>query len=177
MDDVKAFGALRIYEVDPGIEEFLVPAELAKALQRGYARMTLCQPNLIVDLGMQVFSRMLGGNAGAPQIGGIGFSDINDITVTSMRLAATVNPAAPASGDTALITPLYTPVLVVTYPDDFSVQFGGLVPATEAVGTTFTQEQLVLKNGMLFAEKTFSQLKTSSFGLQFVHGFTFARGS
>ena len=57
------------------------------------------QDNLIVNIGLQVFSRMLGGNAGAPTINGGTFADINDIAVVTMRLGNLPAPPPPVTTD------------------------------------------------------------------------------
>jgi hypothetical protein len=177
---IRVTGKLSVYRIAPEIDTYLLPDQLDEAVRSGDAVLTRCQSNLIVNQGLQVFSRQLGGNVGAPTIGGSGFASISDIVVSQMLLGALASPPAPSPTDTALITPLYsfsslglTPTLVVTYPTDYSIQFGALLPSTEGNGTTWTQEQLVLTNGLLFAETIYSEPKASSFGLQFLHSFSF----
>lgn len=136
------------------------------------------QHNLLVNIGLQVFSRIIGGNAGAPTINGSTFGEIADITVVQMLLGNNPAPVTPAVNHTYGVTAtIYEPALIVTYPTDYSVRFTGIVPTTEANGETITEEALYLKNGMVFAKRVMTPgvAKTSSFALQFDHEFLFAR--
>lgn len=162
----------RLYRAD----RMLHGKEMYEALRRGEA-LTRCQCNIVVDLGLSAISRLLGGGANSPTVGGTGVGDINEIAVGKMEIGNTVTPPTPAAGDTTGVGALvYTPPLVVTYPSATSVLFSGLVPATELNGTTLTEEALKLKNGKLFAKTIFSEPKTSSFGLQFDHEIIIERG-
>lgn len=134
--------------------------------------------NLLVNLGLQVFSRQLGGNVGAPTIGGSTFGSISDLVVTRMLLGNASSPAAPVTTDTTGVTAvLFEPSLVVTYPTDYSVRFTGIMPTTEGNGSTITEEALYLSNGMVFAKRVLSpgEIKDSSVALQFDHEFSFNR--
>lgn len=147
---------------------------------RRYGRVVFSEHNLIVDVGMQVFSRMLGGNAGSPTINGSVFSSIEDLAVTRIQLGKSTSPPPPAFSDVApgVADPvLYEPPLIVTYPTATSVNFAGLVPSTEQEGVTFTEEAVYLRNGLLFAKRLISPgvLKVAGLALQVDHSFTFAR--
>jgi hypothetical protein len=175
-DALTILGMFSIIELDGDHAAPLVGEDLDRALRDGSARITLCQRNLITDIGLSVFSRMIGNNAGGPLVGGSGFDALSDITVGKMELGVTVNPSAPAAGDTTGVGTLaFTPPLTVTYPDAFTTKFSGVLPTGEGNGQTFTEEALKLRNGKVFAKKTFSKAKTSSFAVQFDHAFTFGR--
>ncbi len=143
---------------------------------RGHRSLVLEKDNLVVNQGLQAPSRLLGGNAGSPSIGGSGFSSLNDIAVTGMKLGNHSSPDTPDVTDTVGIQQLiYTPILFVTYPDDYSVQFQGAIPQNEADGATITEEALYMRNGLLFARTIFSVPKTSAYSLLFTHTFSFSR--
>ncbi len=134
--------------------------------------------NLLVNIGLQVFSRVLGGNAGAPTINGSTFGDITDLTVVKMLLGNNPSPVTPAiTQTTGVSSPIYEPLLAVSYPTDYSIRFTGIIPTTEANGQTITEEALYLKNSLVFAKRVLSpgEDKTSAFALQFDHEFVFAR--
>jgi hypothetical protein len=142
------------------------------------------EKNLLVNIGLQVFSRMLGGNVGAPTIDGLTFGSISDLVVSKMRLGRTPTPQTPAPDHTfGVETVVYEPLLIVSYPTPYSVRFTGILPTTEANGDTITEEALYLKknggdgNPLVFAKRLISPgiVKTSSAALQFDHEFTFAR--
>lgn len=157
-------------------DRLLSDREMDAALRRGHAEVDFCIHNHIVDIGLSVFSRLLGNNAGNPLVGGSGFADLGAITVGRMDIGRTVVPAVPADGDTVGVATLaYVPALVVSYPTDFSVKFSGLIPTTECNSFFLTEEALRLQNGMLFARTTFNRSKNSSFALQFDHLIEFAR--
>ncbi len=132
--------------------------------------------NLVVNQGLAAPSRFLGGNVGSPTVGGVGFSSLDDLAVTTMKLGNHPSPNAPAVTDTVGIQQLvYTPTLAVTYPDAYTVQFQGAIPATDGNGLTITEEALYMRNGLLFARTIFSMPKTSSYALLFTHSFSFSR--
>jgi hypothetical protein len=120
----------------------LIGDELQQALEDGRAQIILDQKNLIVNQGMSIISRFLGNNINAPLInGGSGFSTLSDITIGGMRLGSTVTPPLPSVTDTSSVgTLVYSPVLTVSYPTNFSIKFSGVVPITQLIGTTITEE-------------------------------------
>lgn len=138
------------------------------------------EKNIIVDVGMQVFSRMLGGGKGSATVGGLPFGSVSDIAVSSMRLGKSTSAPTPSASDTIGVTVLTTfqPLLTVLYPTVTSVRFAGLVPSTEEEGTTFTEEALYLANGMLFAKRLIIPgiYKQAGLALQVDHTFNFERG-
>lgn len=142
------------------------------------AQVVFRRRNKIVDVGMQVFSRMLGGGANSPLVGGDAFSDLSEIAVAHMELGNATNPSPPADGDTAGVSAiLYVPTLVVTYPSTTSVRFSGVIPSTEANGAAISEEALKLANGKLFAKIAISPAHTKLPGtaLQINHTINFAR--
>ena len=177
-DGLSLFGELRI--VSHRRDHFLLGAELADALESCEAVLDIVSRNLVVNIGTSVFSRLLGGGAGSPQVyhpsAPFGFSELADLSVASMMLGNTVSPHAPDPDDTTgPSTPIFTPNLTVTYPTWYSVRFSGLVPQPEFDGTIFTEEALLLRNGALFAKTRFQRQKTAAFGLQFDHEITIGR--
>lgn len=177
-DRLSLRGRLRVLTIPT--DTALVGDALQRALERGHAAVVRDQHNLIVNQGLSVISRFLGNNANAPLInGGAGFADISDITIGSMHLGSAVAPPAPLPTDTVSVSTLvYAPVLTVTYPDAFSIQFSGVIPITELVGTTITEEALRTVSGLVFAKVTLAvpYLKTSGNAVQFDHLISFARG-
>ena len=175
-DGTKVTGRLTVLDV-PGSTP-LFGADLERALADGSARVDFVSMNLLVNNGLSTFSRLLGNNACTPLLGGAGFSTLADITVQTMQLGNTVSPAAPAAADTSGVGSLvFTPTLIVSYPTPYSVMFSGVVPQTELIGTTITEECLRLGNGLVFAKKApLSILKTAASGKQFNHEVIFARG-
>lgn len=144
------------------------------------ARVVFDQRNKIVDQGMQVFSRLLGGGAGAPPpIGGLSFSSLDEISVGVIEVG-NVDPAPlpPADDDvTGVQDILYVPQLVVTYPTDTAVKFSGVIPSTEANGALITEEALRLRNNVVFAKISISPgyLKVTGTALQLNHTISFSR--
>lgn len=135
--------------------------------------------NLVVDIGMQVFSRMLGGNVGTPSINGSTFSSISDLAVTKMLLGKSGSPPTPTHGDTiGVYDVFYQPALTITYPTDTSIRFTGIIPSTESNGTVVTEEALYLANGLLFAKRIIVPgiVKPVGNALKFDHTFDFSRG-
>jgi hypothetical protein len=134
--------------------------------------------NLLVNQGLKVFPCMIGGGAGIPPLG---FNTLSDLAVTRMEIGNNAAPPAPLAGDVAppVQTFIYAPPLVVDYPTAYSVRFTGTIPATECngatplVGQNLTEEALVTANGLLFAKRTFVQLKNSTFALTLAHTFDF----
>lgn len=154
--------------------------------------------NLVVNTGLQVFSRMLGNNIGA--IGSLTsdwtgpvtttFGAISEIAVGTMSIGGTPSPSTPNANDTAVsatparsynasvINPYQIPQIFLAYPDDYSVTFSGVVGAP--YGNTsygyITQEALYLRNGLLFARVNLTPQipKDASFSLQFNHTISLA---
>ncbi len=141
------------------------------ALRPGRAPLLMLEKfNLIVDIGLSVPSRMLGGNAGSPLVGGSGFSSLDDIAIGAMKLGNHPSPTPPGNGTTVGIQQLaYTPVMSVSYPDDFSVTFEGVIPADDGSGLTITEEALFLRNGLLFSRVLTSVPKIDGIPLAFQH--------
>jgi hypothetical protein len=138
--------------------------------------LVLHKRNLVVNIGLSAISRLLGGNVGAPSVGGSGFSALDDIAVSSMVLGNHPSPTTPAVGDIVGVQQLvYTPSLSVSYPDDYSITFEGTIPQTDGNGLTITEEALLLRNGLLFARTTFAVPKTSAAALLFTHTISFSR--
>jgi hypothetical protein len=147
--------------------------ELNVALRRREADVVAVD-NLVVNQGLQAIACLLGNGLGSPLVGGMGFSELNNIAVWSMQIGNTVSPPTPAPTDTSgvgsLVYTITAPTLIVTYPANGQVQFSGLVPNAELNGYTLTEEALLLQNGLVFAKTTFApEPKASSFGLQFDH--------
>ncbi len=169
-------GILRVYRVDPHVGRLLSGREMVRACAEGDARLVEETHNLVVDIGMQAIAKFLGGNAGAPLVGGSTFSSLEDLVIATMELGDTPTPPSPANGDTAGVGALvYTPPVTFTYPTPFSLMVSGVLPITEANGLTITEEALKLANGKLFAKTTFSELKTNAYALQFDHTITWSR--
>lgn len=171
-------GELRITSLCEG--KLLFGEALDRALKAGNAHVDTVLNNLIVDIGLSVFSRLLGNNEGGAQVyspaGNFGFTELTDITVARMELGNTVIPVAPTFSDTDSVDNfLYAPNIVVTYPGNFSVQYSGLVPQTDFDGEVFTEEALLLRNGRVFAKTIFTKAKTLAFALQFDHKISVAR--
>jgi hypothetical protein len=162
-----------------------------------YGEVVFREHNLVVNIGLQVFSRMLGGNNGVPSIGnpggstpwGSAFADINDLAINQMLIGNAPNPPTPAPGDTVGVTSsgiypeiIHQPYLTATYPTAYSVDFGGVLAASEAndemnpanTNWYLTEEALYTRNGLLFAKRTFRVAKDASYALQVNHAFTFA---
>lgn len=169
-------GRFQVFAI-PG-NEVLTGAAFREQWRRGRIRTRLDQHNLIVDQGLQAIAVFLGGNANSPTVGGSGFADLSDITIGEMDLGNTPTPPAPADSDTSSVGALvYTPVLTVTYPSATSITFSGVVPITELVGTTITEEALKMVSGKVFAKVKLAtpQLLDGSSAYQFSHTITFAR--
>ena len=184
-DGLKVSGVLRITALR--INRLLSREELALAILKGLAFPVFRGHNLVVDVGLEAMTALLGGGRGSPTVGGVGIdeSTVRDLAVVKMEVTQQVSPTAPAVGDTALEgTPEYTfhvesgvgdALLTVTYPSTGQVRFSGLIPKLEKDGITFTEEGLWTNNGKLVARTTFSKLKTTAFALQFDHTLTIAR--
>ena len=157
----------------------LIGDNLERALHDGTAEKLWVRSNLIVDQGMEAIAAFFGNNQGAPVVGGSTFGALSDITIGSMELGDTVGPATPVSGNTSSVGSLiYVPPITFSYAQTsttFSILVNGVLPITEAIGVTVTEEALKLVNGKVMAKCIFSELKTGSYGLQFSHEITFAR--
>ena len=163
-------GILAVHVIAGELDAALCPEDLAKAVRDRRAELTLCQHNLVVDTGLKAYTRFLGGNRGTPEVGGLSIISLSDLTVSRMVLGNTVNPPSPTPADaTGVYTLLYTPTLAVSYPTNYSIMFSGLVPAGVAAGVTFTEEALMLSNGLVFAKTTFLVPKRTGYSVQFSH--------
>ena len=143
----------------------------------GKEELLFSEHNVIVAAGRQVFSRMLGGNAGAPLIGGSTFGNISDLVVTTMQLGISSTPEEESPNNTVGVAQvIFQPTITVSYPTNTSVMFSGVIPIIEAVGYTITEEALFLKNGLLFARKAIlpGVVKDGAHALKFDHSFTFS---
>lgn len=175
-DGIILRGRLQVFATPS--DSVLSGAEFRKEWCRGRITTLLDQHNLIVDTGLQAIAKFLGNNANAPLVGGGSFSDLSDITIGSMVIGSTVGPPAPNVADTNSVgTLVYTPVISVSYPTNFSVQFTGVIPITELIGTILTEEALKLVNGKTFAKVSLATpvTKSGSHALQFSHTVLFAR--
>ncbi len=174
MTQVGFYGRLRITRTDG--DAILCDEDVTR-----YGQVVFDEENLIVNYGLSAISRMIGGCAGSATVGGQGVTDPHDLAVTSMVLGNDPSPTTPANADTTGVSmPTFSPNLFVTYPSAYRVKFSGMLPKTESVGETITEEALYLKmqisgSPVVFAKKVFSQLKTSAYALQFDHLITVAR--
>ncbi len=176
-EGVRVLGRVRCTLLRPSVGNApLIGEAFARAVHDGQAWVDFDRHNLVVNIGLSAIAKFLGNNAAAPTVGGSTFADLEAITVDTMELGAAASPSEPTTGDTTGVSNLiYTPPLTVSYPDDYSVMFSGVLPVTEAIGTTVTEEALKLVNGKVFAKCIFSRVKTGSFGLQFDHTISFSR--
>jgi len=159
-------------------ERVLTPLELEHALACGDARVIAKTSNLILDSGLSALSRFLGNNAGAPLVGGVGFSSTDDLTVGEMLIGNHPSPQEPTAQDTtAALSPRLTLPVTVTYPTETSIQFEALVAISESNGISFSEEALILRNGVIFAKTTITppKLKTSANAVQFNHRISIGR--
>lgn len=174
-------GIVRAFTVAPELARKqgnrpLVGALREQAIREGNLVQVMEHHNLIVNQGLEAIAKFLGGNAGAPTVGGGTFAELEDLVVAVMELGDATSPPSPAATDTTGVGSLiYQPPLVISYPGPYNIMFSGLLPIGEANGTTITEEALKLSNGLVFAKATFSRAKTSSFALQFDHTIYFAR--
>jgi len=169
-------GRLSVYALFDDIVSSSI--ERQASLKDGTCRLVHTQRNLVVNNGLSAFSRLLGGGVGTPLIGGLGFSTWSEVAVTTMELGAAAVPPPPQATDTNGVGALvYTPRLVVEYPDPYTVSFSGVIPILELIGTTITEECLRLGNGLVFAKVKLATptLKTGATALQFVHDISLVR--
>jgi len=141
-------------------------------------RLLLDQHNLVVNQGLSALSRLLGGGAGTPLVSGVAFSSLDEIAVKTMELGSAAVPPPPQATDVGGVGSLvYTPSLVVTYPDAYTVRFQGVLPLLELVGTTITEECLRLANNLVFAKVKLVTpvLKTNTTALAFLHDVSIER--
>jgi hypothetical protein len=176
-DGFRICGKVSCYRLKPVLKDrVLIGEDLTRALYDGNAIHAFTRKNLIVDQGMEALAAFFGNNMGAPLVGGSTFGSIADITIGSMELGDTVGPATPVTGSTTSVGSLiYIPPITFSYSGTFSIQVNGVLPITEAVGVTVTEEALKLVNGKVMAKCIFSELKTNAYGLQFVHNISLAR--
>lgn len=138
--------------------------------------------NLIVDNGLSAVSRMLGHGLNFPSVGGGGVASVADLRVSTMKLGTTLNPTAPATGNTDISEnpPSYTvSFIAVYYPSTTAVTFAGVVPqgATALNGLALTEEGLFLANGVMIAHVTFPpEVKLPTHAIQLEHTWTVTRG-
>jgi hypothetical protein len=93
-----------------------------------------------------------------------------------MRFGNDPAPTPPAVGGILGVTAqVYETDVSVVFPTTLSVSFHGVIPETEAVGTTITEECLVLGNGVIFARTLLSEPKTADYSLLFVHTIALGR--
>ena len=148
---VTVYGNLDV--VESTFDGVLTDAQVARG-DHG-ARTVFRSPNKIVDFGMQVFSRMLGGVTADATVGGVAFADLHDITVTQMVLGDSDMSGVTEIADAAVTSVgrvVSAPRLVVAYPTATSVRFSVVVASSEAVGKVITEEALHLANGIVFAK-------------------------
>jgi hypothetical protein len=179
-------GWLKVTKVPKDVKSVLGCNDLLR-----YGETVFDNHNLVVNIGLQVFSRMLGGNAGLPGFGdpggadpwGASFGDINELAVDRMVIGNAAFPSTPSPTDTVGITGTpFAPYLSATYPTAYSVAFHGLLAAVEANNPAnptdptwrLTEEALYTRNDFLFARTIMSVAKDSTFALQFNHSFAFS---
>ncbi len=166
IDQSVAKGILEIYENRHDV----CFQNIEEAIRHQDSKLALRTENLIVDIGLSVFTRFLGNNVNAPLVGGYGFAALSDITIGRMEIGDKPSPSTPNSADVdGVIRLQYLPNMIVTYPDLVSVRFSGLIPSAECNDKILTEECLKLRNGQLFARTTYSKAKTRQFSLQFNH--------
>lgn len=166
----------------------LPPEMVPQAIRLGMLWPLFRTENLILDTGLDAFAAQAGGGVNNPTVGGTPVTPgtVGDLRVFEMRVTAQVAPAAPDETDTALEgtslwvgnvdgPPIVDALLTVTYPATGQVRFSLVVPQTELVGTTFTEEGIFSKNGKLIARTTFSRPHPGTFGLQFDHTLSYVR--
>jgi len=166
-------GTFELYELDPAITDVLLEDEMAWAVKRGFATRRYHHHNLIVNIGLSVFSRFIGNLGGSPTIGSQGISTLSELTVKSMQIGGALVPyvpPAPAPADTTGVSVLlYQPAVFFGYPDAYSISVNGLLPPLDFVGYTILEEAVMLANGFPLAKITCNFLKSSDLGLQAVH--------
>ncbi len=186
-DKLKATGTLRITALR--VNRLLSREELALAILRGLAFPILKTDNLLVDIGLEAITALIGGGRGSPTVGGgsIDEATVRDLAVVQMLVTAKADPPPvdPTTGDTALEgstewdfhvqNGVGDSLLAVVYPTVGELRFSGLIPKSEKDGVTFTEEGLFANNGKLIARTTFSKLKTTAFALQLDHSLTIVR--
>jgi hypothetical protein len=182
-EGIKVRGVLRVTEVRLVRDTPLSSEELVAAILRGLA-VPVFRSNLVVDIGLQALTALLGGGQGSPPLG-VTPATFGDLAVEEMRITDQATPTAPAAVDWGLEgTPVYTfnvqpgvadGTLVVTYPSTGHVKFSGLIPLGVAIANPLTEEGLFSYNNKLIARTTFSKKKESSFALQFDHTIEIAR--
>lgn len=172
-------GHLRITRV-PGVVDTPITGRMPSD-----AAVVFDDHNLIVNAGMQVFSRMLGNNLGfLGSVNGAPFGSINEIAVGSMVVGSNPAPSTPAPTDTAssyvVSSPYVIPGMSVTYPSDTSIAFHGVV-STVGYNPAYgflTEEALYLRNGVLFARVNLnpqvSKSETASYQLDHTFSFDYA---
>lgn len=172
-DRMSIRGAVHCYKLHHSLGDKIMSGDaLMGALDDGSAELLWEQHNLVVNIGLQALSVFLGNNLGSPTVNGSTFSSLSDITVGSMEIGNTVSPTAPAPTNTSSVGALvYVPPITVSYVSSpYGVVFSGVIPTSECNGLLITEEALKLRNGLVCAKTTFApQVKTSSFGLMFVH--------
>ena len=144
-------------------------------------RLLLRTDNLIVDLGLEIVSRIIGNGAGSPTVGGVGFSSLSDIAVTRMILSNRSSPPVPAVTDTAAVLGTVLPArpLTVLYPDDQTIQYVTTIPLSDTAyaGLSIGEEALLTSavHNHLFARTTFTPITKADPALTFRHTFRFER--
>ena len=153
------------------------PEEVARGIRDGKIRVDYEHHNLIVNQGLQAIAKILGGGAGAPEVGGVGVFNITDLVVNRMELGNSPSPPAPVVTDiVSVVNLVYVPQLLINYAGPYTVRFSGVVRHAELNGTTFTEEALKMTNGLVFAKVNgFSVLKQVTAAKQFDHEIVFSR--
>lgn len=174
-DLVSIRGVFRVLDIPEDC--IFAPEEAEEGIRRGHISVAYESHNLIVNNGLSAIATILGGGAGSPAVGGLGVSNIADLTVTRMELGNAVSPPVPVITDTVSVASLvYVPPLLVAYPVLGGVRFIGIVRHSELNGTTFTEEALKMANGLVFAKVNgFSTVKNALHAKQFDHTILFSR--
>ncbi len=187
-DRLKMTGVLEVFEMRRRQRVPIIGRCRDFAINRGLLVPVVETNNMVVNIGLQAMTALLGGGRGNPTVGvtAIGPSNFDELRVFKMELTDQASPTAPDPADNALEgTPVWTgdtdgppsvdAILIVSYPAVGQVRFSCVIPPTELNGTVLTEEGLWTYNGELVARTTFSYEKELAFGLQIDHTLTFER--
>lgn len=162
MSHIRAYGRLRITELPPEIEHPLSEEQLLRLVRAGAARIVGMASNKVVNLGVEIITKMIGSARGSSvTVGGTAITSVNDLQIAKMKLGDKANPTAPAAGDTALDdpTPIFTiSTLTVSYPTLTSVRISGVLPANQINGAQLTEEGIFISIPPTPTEKLFAKL-------------------
>lgn len=175
--DLKVSGRLRITELPPWVDAPIPECEVQRLVREGHARIVdEGGMNLVVNIGLEIITKMIGSAKGSPTVDGTSINDVSDLEIAVVKLGNKVSPTSPGASDTALddLDPVFTiSSVTVSYPTATSVRFSSVLPANQINGEGITEEGLFISIPPTPTEKLFAKRVTAVKVIQAAQAYQF----